>query len=360
MNKPKKILFAPLDWGIGHASRCVPIIRLLTAKGAEVILATSGRSASFLKAEFPGLQHIYVPGYDISYPHHGSMALRMLRRSPVILSSIRREHRALESIIDQYGIDAVISDNRFGMWSSRIPSIYITHQVTIKAPPAWSFTEGLLYMMHRKYIKYFDECWIPDNVEEGGLSGDLAHKRECPGTTYFIGPQSRFELPPEPVREKKYDLMFIISGPEPQRSIFEEIIMEQLNGSNFKSLVLLGKPESKEKMVKGQTEVHSHMGTREIQEAMLASELIICRPGYSSIMDLSALGKKAVLVPTPGQTEQEYLAAFHQYRQHYYTVDQSEFNIARCIEESRNYNGLGVPHEDFILNDRLDTLLLRL
>jgi len=333
---------------------------MLQEFGASVILATSGRSGAFLAREFPDLEQVSVPGYEINYPHHGSMTMRMLRKSPVILSAIRREHRMLDELIDKYSINAVISDNRFGMWSERIPSIYITHQISIKAPTGWSFTEGLLYMVHRKYIKHYDECWVPDLEEDEGLSGELGHKRQCPVPTFFIGPQSRFDasLPSEP--EKNYELMAIVSGPEPQRSIFEEIILRQLKESNYKALVVLGKPELTEHDNSGNLEIRSHMESDEMQAAMQSSGLIICRPGYSSIMDLAILGKRAVFVPTPGQTEQEYLAAYHTYMNNFYSISQEKFELNNCLQSSEGYPGLKVPHDYNALAGRIDMLLSRL
>jgi len=361
MNRRKKILIAPLDWGIGHATRCVPLIRLIQEKGAEVIISANGRSASFLQSEFPALQHIQIPAYNIRYPRHSSMAMHMLRKSPAIIKSISKEHRALDVLIDEIGIDAVISDNRFGVWSDKTPSVYITHQVMIKAPAGWSFIEEMLYRIHRNYIKHYDECWIPDSEEDGGLSGKLAHQRTCPVPAYFIGPQSRFKLPPGPLPEKKYDLMAIISGPEPQRSIFEDMLLKQLKGTFHKSLVLLGKPEKDmTPEVSENIEVHAHMSTSKMQQAMLSSSLIICRSGYSGIMDLASLGRQAVLVPTPGQTEQEYLAQYHQQKHHFYRVKQADFNISNIVQASRNYPGLTALPQNDILQERIDMLLSRL
>ncbi|MCK4568827.1 MAG: hypothetical protein KAT76_00975 [Bacteroidales bacterium] len=358
MNKRKNILLAPLDWGIGHATRCVPIINSLQKKDVNVIIASSGRAASFLQAEFPSLEHVHIPEYGIRYPRKGGMLMQMLRQLPAIQRSINREHRVLDSLIDKYRIEAVISDNRFGMWSSKVVCIYITHQVRVKAPAGLSFIEGILNKMHRKYIRQYDECWIPDILEDGGLSGELAHNSKCPVPSYYIGPQSRFNLPAGPSPEKKYDLMAIISGPEPQRSIFEEIVLKQLKKSPYRALVLLGKPEIRMKPeISGNIEIHAHMHTDAMQEAMLSSDLIICRPGYSGIMDLSLLGCPAVLVPTPGQTEQEYLAAYHQQKHHYYSVSQAKLNISNIVQASRNYPGLKIRHQSDILHERIDKLL---
>ena len=177
MKKDFNILTGPLDWGLGHASRCVPLIRILSEKGVNVIPAASGAGASFLREEFPGLEIVPLNEYRITYPSGGSMAWHMMKQSPAILRSIRKEHRLLDDLIDRYRIDAVISDNRFGLWSKRIPSIYITHQLAVRAPAPLSFTGGLLYRLHGRFIKRFDECWIPDTEGPGSLAGDLAHQR---------------------------------------------------------------------------------------------------------------------------------------------------------------------------------------
>jgi uncharacterized protein (TIGR00661 family) len=360
MTKNKKILLAPLDWGIGHASRCVPIIRMLQQKGAHVIIGSSGRSASFLKSEFPDVKHIDLPGFEISYPHHGSMSLRLLRRSPVILSANHREHRLLETLIDEHGIQAVVSDNRFGLWSSRAYSVYITHQVSIKAPAGWSFTEGLLYMVHRRYISNYDECWIPDLEAQGGLSGELAHKRKCPVPTSFIGPLSRFKAPGASVAEKKYDIMAIVSGPEPQRSLLEKLFLSELKLLGKPAILLQGMPEKMEKRTEENVEIYSHMNSNELRDAILASGMIICRPGYSSIMDLAVLGKQAIFVPTPGQTEQEYLADYHRRKHHYYSTSQDQFNLKKCLQAGRNYPGIRLDYNNDTLDAKIDELLSRL
>jgi uncharacterized protein (TIGR00661 family) len=360
MKKDKKILVAPLDWGIGHASRCAPVIGMLKQKGAHVIIGSSGRSAAFLKAEFPDTDHIDLPGFEISYPHHGSMSLRLLRRSPVILSATHREHRQLENLIEDLGIDAVISDNRFGLWSSKAYSIYITHQVSIKAPSGWSFTEGLLYMVHRRYIAHYNECWIPDLDEDDGLSGELAHKRKCPVPTSFIGPLSRFEPPEGSLPEKKYDVMAIVSGPEPQRSILEGLLLAQLKASDMRSMLVQGKPEETEHRNVGNVDIHSHLKSQELRNAILASGTIICRPGYSSIMDLSVLGKQAIFIPTPGQTEQEYLATFHKQKHHYYSISQDQFVLEKSLQAARNYSGIKLDHNTDLLDAKIDELLSRL
>ena len=188
MQKQKRILICPLDWGLGHATRCIPIIRLLLAKNAEIIVAADAGPLALLKQEFPQLTFIQLKGYNIQYPKSGSMKVKMLLSIPKIVNGIKEEHEALDKIIDKHKIDIVISDNRYGCWSKKIKSIFITHQLMIKAP----FGENVLHKKVLKYIDNYDECWVPDVADSVNLSGDLTHKYTIPKNTFFVGALSRF------------------------------------------------------------------------------------------------------------------------------------------------------------------------
>jgi UDP-N-acetylglucosamine:LPS N-acetylglucosamine transferase len=155
--------------------------------------------------------------------------------------------------------------------------------------------------------------------------------------------------------------MAIISGPEPQRSIFEKMLVSQLKESGLKAILALGKPElGKEVITQGNIDIYPHMNTEEMQQAILSSKLIIGRPGYSSIMDLAVLGKPAILVPTPGQTEQEYLADYHMSKRHFYSVSQHEFDLTRLLRLARNYPGINIKADQAVLNERIEQLIRRL
>ena len=333
MQQQKRILICPLDWGLGHATRCIPIIRLLIQKNAEVIIAADGRPFELLQQEFPTIEIIRLKGYNIHYPKDGSMIWKMLLSIPKILKGIKTEHHALKRIIEEKKIDVVISDNRFGLWSKQVKSVFITHQLMIKSP----FAEKLLHRINLHYIKKYDECWIPDAKESTNLSGDLSHKYELPNNTFFIGPLSRFEKSTSV--NPQYDLMVIVSGPEPQRTIFESMISEQASKSKLKVLIVCGTPEENKTEEKGTVKMVSHLHTDEMQQAILNSNLIIARSGYSTIMDLAVLGKKAIFIPTPGQTEQEYLAEMLVQKKIAYYQKQSEFNLESALIESENYTG---------------------
>ena len=314
MSKKKpNILVCPLDWGIGHATRCVPIINGLIRRDARVMVGASGRPVDFLRKSFPGLTFIDFKGYNIRYPANGNMAFKMFLSSGRILNEIHKEHRALENIIDEFKIDAVISDNRFGMWSEHIPCFYMTHQVMIKTPVYLKILEPLLLRLHRHFIDHYDELWIPDLEGELNLSGDLSHKYKLPQNTFFVGPLSRFsQVIPEksgPRQKDHIKLLVMLSGPEPQRSILENILFNILKDFRERSVVLQGLPgEDVHFMLNEYVTVYSHLPDEQILRLITDSERIICRPGYSTIMDLAAMKRSAILVPTPGQTEQEYLA----------------------------------------------------
>jgi uncharacterized protein (TIGR00661 family) len=371
MQKQKRILICPLDWGLGHATRCIPIIRMLLKKNATVIIAADGRPLALLKQEFPQLEFISLKGYDINYSANGSMVAKMVFSIPKIYRGIKKEHEALKKIIEEKKIDVVISDNRFGLWNKEVKSVFITHQLMIKSP----FAEKLLHKKNLNYINQFDECWVPDADGKNNLSGDLAHKYELPKNTFFTGALSRFEhsnlthstksmLSEDEVlrvtaSSNEYDIMAIISGPEPQRSIFEELVIEQLRKLKLKALVVCGKTELEQKFetIENMTIV-SHLKSDEMQEAILKSKIILARSGYSTIMDLSTLGKKVIFIPTPGQTEQEYLAKELMNKKIAFTQTQKEFNLASALQESENYNSFEKLEKNGELERRIDLLLL--
>lgn len=353
MPQPQRILVCPLDWGLGHATRCIPVIRALLKKNAEVLIAADGQPYELLQQEFPKLQFIRFRGYDIRYPASGSMAAKIFFSIPKIIRGIKKENKELKKIIREHKIDLVISDNRYGCWNEEVKSIFMTHQLMVKTP----FAEGVLHRIILSYIKQYDVCWIPDHERGFQLSGDLAHKYKLPPNVCFVGPLSRFDRGAKP-QEKKYGIMVIISGPEPQRSIFEKMVTGQILQTGLKALIVRGIPGEK-KLVQGTENVKivNHLGSREMQEAILNSEIIISRSGYSSIMDLAVLSKKAIFVPTPGQTEQEYLADYYRKKNIAYSQKQSAFNLKEAMQESKSYTGFEFPEEKDLLASRINTIL---
>lgn len=299
----KRILVAPLNWGLGHAARCVPIIKALIEHNFEPLLASDGVALLLLQKEFPHLEFIELPSYNITYARKGKFfKWNMLKGIPRILKSIQKENKALNSIIEAYEIDGVISDNRLGIYSKKVPSIYITHQLQVLS----GTTTGLSTKWHRNFIKKFDECWVPDCEGEPNLSGNLGHVKHFEIPTKYIGPLSRFQKIETKI---KYDVMILLSGPEPQRTMLEEKLLKEFEHYNNPVLFIKGKMEDKQ--IRSEEEsmtIYNFLTSETLEKAINESNLIVSRSGYTSIMDLAKLNKKAFFIPTPGQFEQEYLA----------------------------------------------------
>lgn len=357
MAPPKKILVAPLDWGLGHATRCIPIIHALLKKSCEVIIGADKRPLALLRKEFPHIEYVVMPGYDISYSASGSMAGNMLLSVSKILIGIKREHKLLKKLIKEKKINAVISDNRYGLYSGNIPSVFLTHQLFIQSP----ILSSLLRSINHHYIDKFTECWVPDSHNEINLSGALSHGYPLPSNTYYIGNLSRFNNTMVD-HNHRIDLLCIISGPEPQRTIFEKNILEQVkkldHKLNLKIVIVQGKPDVDErKFISQHIELISHLDAKEMNTLIVASKLILSRPGYSTIMDIAALNKKAIFVPTHGQTEQEYLALKFKKEKVAYSVDQNKFNLKDAINENVNYNGFTQHNPTNDLEKKIDSFL---
>jgi len=330
----KRILVAPLDWGIGHATRCIPIINALISNNYEVIIAADGRPLHLLSTEFPNLEMVRFAGYNIKYPTYLPMSVSMLLQTPKLLWSIKKENTALAEIINDYNIDGVISDNRFGLYSKQVPCVFITHQLQIQSP----YLKGTIQDFNYKYINKYSACWVIDD-EEINLAGELSKPNSLPNNTTYIGVQSRFE---KKEIEKKYDFLAIVSGPEPQRTILEKGLINALKNREEKSLIVLGKPELNTSETDGNLTIKSHLNAKDLNTAIAQAELIICRPGYSTVMDLAKLEKKAIFIPTPGQTEQEYLAQNFKDSGTCYAQKQSEFDFEIALKENVNYKGFSL------------------
>lgn len=258
---------------------------------------------------------------------------KILSQFPGMAFTIYKEHQWLKKIVKEYDIDAVISDNRFGMYHAKIPSIYITHQLLIKTGNA--FTERIASKIHFNFIKKYKECWVPD-YEINGLAGELSHPKKLPRKVKYLGALSRFEINSA---EKKYDLLISISGPEPQRTIFEQQLLNELRTYTGTVLFIRGLPDngSELKIENPSVECKNHLSAKELNEAIMQSQLIISRCGYTTIMDLIKLFKKAILIPTPGQTEQEYLAVHLRENNIFYTTDQKNFRLQDTIEQADSF-----------------------
>lgn len=352
----KRILICPLDWGLGHATRCIPIINELTKRGCEVIIASSGEALILLKKEFPALQFYEIASYRVLYSLRLPFMIDIFLQIPKFINVIGQEHNQVAKIIKERKIDFVISDCRYGCWSDLVPSIFITHQVNLLMPPLLTWLGPLVNFFNRFQIKKFARCWVPDFPKDR-VTGKLSESIGL--TVNHIGMLSRFNPSIVTDRPKKYEVLAILSGPEPQRSKFEDILKNQLLLSGKPSLLVRGLPRGDAKRaIHDQLEIVNYLSSNELQVAIEESRTLISRSGYSSVMDFTRLGGRVIFVPTPGQTEQEYLAEQLETEGIAFYQRQKEFDLSIALTNSAQYTGFA--NQDFsseLLNKAIDDLL---
>ncbi|WP_196895310.1 glycosyltransferase [Aureivirga marina] len=326
----KKILIAPLNWGLGHASRCVPIINHLLENNFEPILASDGNALKLLQKEFPNLKSYKLPPYNITYAKNSFFFnLHLLLKIPHIWKAVQQEKKLVEEIIQKENIKGIISDNRFGIRHSSIPSIYVTHQTTVIS----GITTPITTFFHQNIIQKFDECWIPDD-EKIKISGKLSFSNKNLNQK-FIGILSRFQKQTLPI---KNDILIILSGPEPQRTYLEKMLIDKFQNTKKKVLLIKGiiTKENQITQINPNFICKDFLLSKDLEKEINQSNLIICRAGYSSIMDLYKLNKNAILIPTPNQQEQEYLGNFLHQREMFHFIKQS--NLKKINLDNLNFN----------------------
>ncbi len=303
VTETKNILVAPLNWGLGHATRCIPIINALLENGYNPIIASDGNALNLLKKEFPELTALELPSYEIEYAKKAeNFKWKLLKNSPKTIKAILLEKKLIKKWIKDHNLSGIISDNRFGVRSKKITSVFITHQLTVLSGK----TTWLSSKLHQQLIKKFDECWIPDVESKPNLSGKLGHLKNSNLKLKYLGVLSRLNKIDLP---KKYDLMVLLSGPEPQRTLLEEKLILELKKFNGTTIFIKGKVQPEQIIEQNETiTFYNYMKTDELEKTFNESEMVLCRSGYTTVMDLVKLNKKAFFIPTPGQTEQEYLA----------------------------------------------------
>lgn len=342
----KKILIAPLDWGLGHATRCIPIVEAFLEKNVEVVLGSNGRSLDLLKATFKNLRCVEIPGYDFVYPSGNGMVWTALKQVPKVIKKIELEKQFVHELQLKEKFDLIISDNRYGVFSSTAHNIFICHQMALMVPSQLRFGRRWLYNYHLSFMKPFQQIWIPDNSGSLNLSGGLTHDYPLPAKASFIGVLSRFSKMKPTDRPVPYEyVLVLLSGPEPQRSIFQDIIEKQGKSTNKNFVVIEGKPEINQKNAVGNFLNISHLYGQDLFNYIFFAKGILCRSGYSTVMDLNAIGKRAFFVPTPGQTEQEYLAYELERKGVAKFASQASFDLQIAInyfDEAENLKGVTI------------------
>ncbi|MDX1602347.1 MAG: glycosyltransferase [Salinimicrobium sediminis] len=335
--RSRRILVAPINWGLGHATRCIPIIKKLEEKGYTPFLASDGAALELLKKEFPHLRSFELPSYNITYTSRGSLLKwKLLLDSPHILRNIKKEKLATKILVEKLNLHGIISDSRFGVRYKHLPNVFITHQLNVLS----GNTTFLSSRLHQQYIRKYDECWVPDAPGKPNLSGFLGHPRSTSEAVKYMGIISRFkkrELP------QIYDYMVLLSGPEPQRSLLEDILFRELKQTEKRVLFVRGKiSEEAAAFSSPNMIIKNYLFGKDLEEALNSSKVIISRSGYTTLMDLAKLGKKAFFIPTPGQFEQEYLAERMSKLGFAPSCKQEDFNLEK-LKKEETFSGLNDP-----------------
>lgn len=321
-----RVLVAPLDWGLGHAARCVPVVRALLARGAHPVLAADAGPLALLRAEFPGLEHVRLPGITVRYAAGRSQFWSMARQFPAMVRSVAAERAAFDRIAPGLRLDAVISDQRFGVRSAQLPSVLITHQLF----PFTPFAQSALRRLNLQHVARFHRCWVMDEPAAPGLAGELSHGPHLPPNVRYIGPVSRM-AEGAGTHRAAHRVVAVISGPEPQRTLLEGLLLEQLAMVPGEHLLVQGLPQRPGGRRVGPVEVVGHLTGDALREALLGASLIVSRSGYTTLMDLAALGRSALIIPTPGQHEQEYLGRLHARTGRFLVQDQRRVDVAAAL-----------------------------
>jgi uncharacterized protein (TIGR00661 family) len=330
----KTILIAPLNWGLGHATRCIPIIKALQENNFVPIIASDGIALELLRKEFPYLQTLELPSYQIEYAKNGkNFKWKLLQNCPKMIEAILEEKKMVKKWIKKYAIGGIISDNRLGVFSTKVPSVFITHQLNVMT----GNTTWITSKLHQHIIKKYAACWVPDFEGIPNLTGKLGHLKKAGFELKYIGPLSRMQKKETP---KQYDLMIILSGPEPQRGLLEEKLKEEVLDYVGEVVFIKGIVEKDQKKDQiGHITYYNFMNTRQLEQTFNESDIVLCRSGYTTIMDLAKLEKKAFFIPTPGQYEQEYLAEKLEKEGLVPYAKQNYFRMENLME-IQNYTGL--------------------
>ncbi|MBK8879710.1 MAG: glycosyltransferase [Haliscomenobacter sp.] len=352
----KRILVAPLDWGLGHASRSIAVIKALLAREVDVLLGSYGRPLALLRREFPQLESIELPPYDVKYPT-GNIYFNVAIQLPQILKAMAQENRIVAGLVNKKQLDGIISDHRLGCRNPGVPSVVIAHQLHLRLKYPW--LRWPVREFHYGILRRFDEVWIPDyEATEDSLAGNLDHPPVPAPPATYIGPLSRIGYRETP---SAYDAFILLSGPEPQRTRLEEVLLKQAVQLEGNILLVQGKTDVEQQArQEGNVEIIPYLTSADLEEKLAASKIVICRSGYSTLMDLASCRKKALLVPTPGQTEQEYLSDYLQQKGFFLSKNQSEINLSVHLPEALEYKGFPpAPPGPSLLESALDGFLKR-
>jgi len=339
----RRILFAVHDWGLGHATRSLVLIRALVQRGdAVTILMAESPGLALLRAELGDACEFY-PYEDIPKPFSRYPAVFYFRMScsvPQIWLRFTLEQRLTERLVRERRLDAVVSDSRLGVWSREAPSYCVFHSLRQIIPGRPRQLERIVERAQRYALRGYRAILVPDVEGDDALAGDLAHDLDVDwrGKLVYIGPLS--ELQPNGAAED-IDYFFSISGVEPHHTMLAERVLAALPALRGRSVVALGRPGSAADVrTVGNATIHGYLDRRAQGEMLARARVIVGRSGYTTLMEAAGFGKRALFVPTPGQSAQEYLAKFHCERGRVFSTVQSALDIACDLARAEAASGL--------------------
>ena len=347
--KQKSVCISPLDWGLGHATRCILLIHALEALDYKVYIASEGKHEAILREVAPNSVFLHLKGYRIWYTHLRALLIPgIVLQIPKIIVSVIHEYYWLKRVAKKYKFDLIISDNRFGFFHKSIKSVFITHQLELQTPFGWS--TRLNQIITYKIINKYAACWVADMLPPNNLSGILANPKHIPNTRlWYMNCLSRLNEEQAlnentTINDKPLLFLGIVSGPEPQRTVLENILWEEGNTLNNNFVVIAGLPDNKsyqKETEKGM--LYHHLNGNDLKKQIQCAEYIICRGGYTTLMEIIPFQKKLIFIPTPGQTEQEYLGKYWQSKKWAVCIAQSKFNLKTAIEKARGFEYQAPP-----------------
>lgn len=335
--KAKNILIAPLDWGLGHTTRCVPIMHHILCLGHRVFFA-GNEAQRRVVAELFGdrISAVHLDGYAVTYSAANRFVQAgLLSQLPRIAGVIKREHEWLRQQVSELQIDGIISDNRYGLFHSKVPSVIITHQLRVMTGMG-TLADKAVQRLHYKYLNRFNTTWVVDDANSPGLAGELSHSAHMPHHYNYIGLLSRFAGSDQSVTPGNSGrVLILLSGPEPQRSNLSQILWPQCVNYTGEVIFTEGSDNAETPLnIPPHISYHKRLNGKALEDALAWADVVVCRSGYSTLMDLAALGKLALLIPTPGQTEQEYLAAHLMKKGAWYSAPQRNFDLNAGISDA--------------------------
>jgi uncharacterized protein (TIGR00661 family) len=335
-----KVIYGICSWGLGHATRSLPVIRKLIQENHKLTIISSGRSLDLLKTELGNDgEYLDVPDYPMLISENSRQFMaKSLIYWPLFIRKMESGLQTVTKLVKKNNYDLIVSDARYDVYSKKIPTYFISHQMRIMNPLRIKKIESGSEIFNLFFFKRFREVIVPD-FKEGSLSGDLSHnlKRIDESRINYVGVLSDFS---KKRMKKDIDYLISISGPEPQRTFFEKSLLSQINQLKGKIVITLGKTEINEKLNNDNITTYTFLSKKIREDLLNRTKLVVSRSGYSTILDLAVIGNKALMVPTPGQIEQEYLGQYHSRKGSYFAVKQNQINLKKDVEKAKKFTGI--------------------